>query len=80
MRLRVNSSRSVRLRVLTYFQEPALSVRVEEGVCEVVPIVLWDFKRLIPYAVIQFLFWVNAKDMHKWFKNKLMKAVRITHA
>ncbi len=39
----------------TEFQQPALSVGVEEGVREVVPIILWDLKGLILDAVVQVL-------------------------
>lgn len=40
---------------LTEFQEPALAVRVEEGVREVVAIVFRDFKGLVFYALVQIL-------------------------
>lgn len=40
---------------LTQFEQPALSVRVEERVCEVVAVVLWDFKRLVLDALVQVL-------------------------
>lgn len=40
---------------VTEFQEPALSVRVEEGVRQVVPVVLRDFERLVANALVQFL-------------------------
>ena len=40
---------------LTQFEQPALSVRVKESVCEVVAVVLWDFERLVLYAIVQIL-------------------------
>lgn len=40
---------------LTQFEQPAFSVRVEESVCEVVAIVLWDLERLVLDALIQVL-------------------------
>lgn len=40
---------------LTQFEEPALAVRVEEGVREVIAVVLRDLEGLIPDAVIQVL-------------------------
>ena len=46
---------SVLLVPLTQLQQPALSVWVEEGVCEVVPVVFWDFERFVLDAVIQVL-------------------------
>ena len=46
---------SVFLVALTQLQQPALSVWVEEGVCEVVPVVFWDFERFVFDAVIQVL-------------------------
>lgn len=39
----------------TEFQQPSFSVWVEEGVCEVVPIILWDLKGFILDAVVQVL-------------------------
>lgn len=41
--------------LLTQFEQPALAVRVEERVCEVVAVVLWDFKRLVLDALVQVL-------------------------
>lgn len=40
---------------LTEFQKPALPVRVEEGVCQVVPIILGDLKGLVFNTLIQVL-------------------------
>lgn len=40
---------------LTQFEEPAFSVRVEESVRQVIPIILWDLEGLILDAVIQIL-------------------------
>lgn len=40
---------------LTEFQKPALPVRVEEGVCQVVPIILGDLKGLIFNTLVQIL-------------------------
>lgn len=40
---------------LTHFKKPALSVRVEEGQCEVVAVVLRDFEWLAADAREQFL-------------------------
>lgn len=40
---------------LTQFQQPAFSVWVEEGVCQVIAIVFWDLKRLILDTFIQVL-------------------------
>jgi len=42
-------------RHFTKFEQPAFSVRVEKGVSQIVPIILWDFERLVAYALIQFL-------------------------
>lgn len=42
-------------RHLTEFEEPPLSVGVEEGVCQVIAIVLWDLEGLIFNAFIQIL-------------------------
>ncbi len=42
-------------RCVTKFEEPAFSVRVEEGVSQIIPIILWDFERLIANAVVEFL-------------------------
>lgn len=39
----------------TQFEQPALSVRVEEGVCQIIPIILWDFEGFGTYAVVQIL-------------------------
>ena len=46
---------SVSPDLLTYFEEPAFSVRVEEGVSEVIPIVLRDLEGLVANALVQFL-------------------------
>lgn len=43
------------LFVFTKFKEPAFSVRVEEGVCQIIPVIFWDFERLIANALVQFL-------------------------
>lgn len=40
---------------LTQFEQPALSVRVEESMCEVVAVVLWDLERLVFDALVQVL-------------------------
>ena len=40
---------------VTELEKPALAVRVEEGVSEVIAIVFWDLEGLVAYAVIQFL-------------------------
>lgn len=40
---------------LTELEQPALPVRVEEGVCQVVPIILGNFKGLVFNALIQVL-------------------------
>lgn len=40
---------------LTKFKKPALSVRVEEGVRQVIPVVLWDLEGLIFNAVVEIL-------------------------
>lgn len=42
-------------RCLTLFEQPSLSVRIKEGVCEIVPVVHWDLKWFAPYALVQFL-------------------------
>lgn len=49
----------------TEFQQPPFPVGVEEGVCEVVPIILWDLKGLILDAVVQVLQrrWDEDEDM-----------------
>lgn len=39
----------------TEFEEPAFSVGVEEGVSQIIPIILWDFERLVANALVQFL-------------------------
>lgn len=39
----------------TKFEEPSFSVGVEEGVSQIIPIVLWDFEGLVAYALVQFL-------------------------
>lgn len=43
------------LLALTELQEPALPVGVEEGVGEVVAVILRDFEGLILYALVQIL-------------------------
>lgn len=48
---------------ITQFEKPALPVRVEESVREIVPIVLRNFEWLIAYALIQFLP-VQSKEEH----------------
>ena len=40
---------------LTELEQPSFSVGVEEGVCEVVPIILWDLKGFVLDAVEQVL-------------------------
>lgn len=40
---------------LTQFEQPALPVRVEERVREVVAVVLWDLERLVLDALVQVL-------------------------
>lgn len=40
---------------VTQLQQPAFPVRVEEGVCQVVPIILRDFKGLAVDALVEFL-------------------------
>lgn len=40
---------------LTQFEQPALPVRVEECVREVVAVVLWDLERLVLDALVQVL-------------------------
>ena len=40
---------------LTKFKKPALSVRVEEGVCQVVAVILWDLEGLIFNTFIEIL-------------------------
>ena len=39
----------------TEFEQPSFSVGVEEGVCEVVPVVLWDLEGFVLDAVVQIL-------------------------
>ena len=55
----MNNNNSFKLiileRCLTEFKEPAFSVRVEEGVSQIIPIILWDFERLVANALVQFL-------------------------
>lgn len=40
---------------LTEFEEPTFSIRIKKSMCEVIPIILWDLKWLIPYTVIEVL-------------------------
>lgn len=40
---------------LTHFEKPSFPVRVKEGQCEVVPVVLGDFEGLAADASVQFL-------------------------
>lgn len=40
---------------LTQFEQPALPVRVEECVREVIAVILWDFKRFVLDALVQVL-------------------------
>ena len=40
---------------LTQFEEPALSVGVEEGVCEIVPVILRDLEGLVLDALVEVL-------------------------
>ena len=42
-------------RGLTQFEQPAFTIGVEEGVGEIIPIILRDFKGLISDAVIEVL-------------------------
>lgn len=42
-------------RGLTKFQQPAFSVRVEESVGEVIPVIFRDFKGFVFYALIEIL-------------------------
>lgn len=42
-----------RLHTAAQFEQPALAVRVEEGVRQIVPIILWDFEGFGAYAVVQ---------------------------
>lgn len=42
-------------RHFTKFEEPSFSVRVEEGVSQIIPVVLWDLERLVANALEQFL-------------------------
>lgn len=39
----------------TEFKKPSLPVGVEEGVCEVIPIILWDLEGFVLDAVVQIL-------------------------
>lgn len=56
MRVKIASLCSrVAVYTLTQFQQPALSVRVEESVCEVIAVVFWYFERLVLDALIQIL-------------------------
>lgn len=52
---------------LTHFEKPALPVRVKEGQCEVVPVVLRDFEGLAADASVQFLelFWRDGGEKSK---------------
>lgn len=48
----------------TEFQQPSFSVGVEEGVCEVVPIVLRDLKGFVLDAVVQVLHGDEEEDVY----------------
>lgn len=54
--------------VHTLFHQPALSVRIEEGVCKIVPIVFRYLERFLLNAVVQTL---------KYCKSKINTSVRI---
>lgn len=55
----------------TKFEEPAFSVRVKEGVSQIIPIILWDFERLVANALVQFL---SRKEMNT-IKKKRCKCI-----
>lgn len=40
---------------LTFFEQPTLSVGIEEGVCEIVAVILWDFEWFVMNTLVQFL-------------------------
>ncbi len=48
----------------TQFEQPALAVRVEEGVRQIVPIILWDFEGFGAYAVVQILLMQTNNSTH----------------
>lgn len=49
----------------TQFEQPSLSVRVEEGVRQIVPIILWDFEGFVAYAVVEILLMQRNTHFHQ---------------
>lgn len=62
--------------VFTKFKEPAFSVRVEEGVCQIIPIILRYFERLVADALIQFLIRKELNSLKK-FQGEFKLPVKI---
>lgn len=54
--------------LITQFEKPAFSIRVEESVRQIISIILRDFERLVPYALIQFL-WVKFIEKRNMWEN-----------
>lgn len=66
-----------RPKLITQFEKPAFPIRVEKSVRQIVPVILRDFERLVPYALVQFLwgkFYRNEERVREW-RNYLTRKV-----